>query len=105
MRMFHVNQWSERRRFDLAGLLSSILRAHLHAYDPVFSMTLRYLIRYVSGSLFFGFAKENLSYFCELFNLQQLCDLSTHLCAVFIKYFAAVKVFHPLYQISLSDCF
>ncbi|CAL9138879.1 unnamed protein product [Musa acuminata var. zebrina] len=39
-----AHEWSERRRFDLAGLLSSILRAHLHAYDPVFSMTLRYLI-------------------------------------------------------------
>lgn len=38
-------QWSERRRFDIAGLMSSVLRAHLHAYDPVFSMTLRYLIR------------------------------------------------------------
>ncbi|XP_010916642.1 uncharacterized protein [Elaeis guineensis] len=39
-----ANEWSERRRFDLAGLLSSILRAHLHAYDPIFSMSLRYLI-------------------------------------------------------------
>ncbi|URD85619.1 CTLH [Musa troglodytarum] len=39
-----AHEWSERRRFDLAGLLSSILRAHLHAYDPIFSMTLRYLI-------------------------------------------------------------
>ncbi|XP_042385294.1 uncharacterized protein LOC121976936 isoform X1 [Zingiber officinale] len=37
-------EWSERRRSDLAGLLSSILRAHLHAYDPIFSLTLRYLI-------------------------------------------------------------
>ncbi|KAK4584572.1 hypothetical protein RGQ29_022337, partial [Quercus rubra] len=36
--------WSERKRFDIAGLMSSVLRAHLHAYDPVFSMTLRYLI-------------------------------------------------------------
>ncbi|CAA6664987.1 unnamed protein product [Spirodela intermedia] len=40
-----ANEWSEKRRFDTAGLLSSILRAHLHSYDPVFSMTLRYLIR------------------------------------------------------------
>ncbi|PKA57093.1 hypothetical protein AXF42_Ash002397 [Apostasia shenzhenica] len=39
-----ANEWSERRRSDLAGLLSSILRAHLQAYDPIFSMTLRYLI-------------------------------------------------------------
>ncbi|XP_042473037.1 uncharacterized protein LOC122055597 isoform X2 [Zingiber officinale] len=40
----HVNQWSERRRLDLAGLVTSILRSHLHAYDPIFSLTLRYLI-------------------------------------------------------------
>lgn len=39
-----AEEWSERRRVDLAGLLSSILRAHLNAYDPIFSMTLRYLI-------------------------------------------------------------
>ncbi|KAJ3708772.1 hypothetical protein LUZ61_012477 [Rhynchospora tenuis] len=39
-----ANEWSEKRRFDLAGLLSSTLRAHLHAYDPIFSMTLKYLI-------------------------------------------------------------
>ncbi|XP_077251485.1 ran-binding protein in the microtubule-organising centre protein [Tasmannia lanceolata] len=39
-----ANEWSERRRFDIAGLLCSVLRAHLQAYDPVFSMTLRYLI-------------------------------------------------------------
>lgn len=42
-------QWSERRRFEIAGLLSSVLRAHLHAYDPIFSMTLKYLIRYLSS--------------------------------------------------------
>ncbi|KAH7690332.1 Cyclic nucleotide-binding-like protein [Dioscorea alata] len=36
--------WSERRRFDLAGSLSSILRAQLHAYDPLLMMTLRYLM-------------------------------------------------------------
>jgi len=39
-----VNEWSIKRRFELAGLLSSILRAHLQAYDPILSMTLRYLI-------------------------------------------------------------
>lgn len=39
-----VNEWSIKRRFELAGLLSSILRAHLEAYDPVLSLTLRYLI-------------------------------------------------------------
>ncbi|CAN6305347.1 unnamed protein product [Urochloa humidicola] len=39
-----VNEWSIKRRFELAGLLSSMLRAHLRAYDPILSMTLRYLI-------------------------------------------------------------
>ncbi|XP_059640086.1 uncharacterized protein LOC132282429 isoform X2 [Cornus florida] len=47
-----ANEWSERRRFDIAGLLSSVLRAHLHAYDPVFSMTLRYLISIHKGFCF-----------------------------------------------------
>ncbi|XP_057979411.1 uncharacterized protein LOC131165526 [Malania oleifera] len=44
-----ANEWSERRRFDIAGLMSSVLRAHLHAYDPVFSMALRYLISVHKG--------------------------------------------------------
>ncbi|KAA8531713.1 hypothetical protein F0562_006570 [Nyssa sinensis] len=39
-----ANEWSERRRFDIAGLMSSVLRARLHAYDPIFSLTVRYLI-------------------------------------------------------------
>ncbi|XP_020257521.1 uncharacterized protein LOC109834044 isoform X2 [Asparagus officinalis] len=39
-----ANEWSEKQRFDLAGLMASILRAFLQAYDPLFSMTLRYLI-------------------------------------------------------------
>ncbi|KAK3153593.1 hypothetical protein QOZ80_2BG0177970 [Eleusine coracana subsp. coracana] len=39
-----VNEWSVKRRFELAGFLSSMLRAHLQAYDPILSMTLRYLI-------------------------------------------------------------
>ncbi|XP_028760486.1 uncharacterized protein LOC114719193 isoform X2 [Neltuma alba] len=39
-----ANEWSEMRRFDLAGLMSSVLRAHLQAYDPIVSMALRYLI-------------------------------------------------------------
>ncbi|EEF38751.1 conserved hypothetical protein [Ricinus communis] len=47
-----ANEWSERRRFDIAGLMSSVLRAHLHAYDPVFSMTLRYLISIHKGFCF-----------------------------------------------------
>ncbi|XP_057768950.1 uncharacterized protein LOC130988978 [Salvia miltiorrhiza] len=44
-----ANEWSERRRFEIAGLLSSILRAHLQAYDPIFTMTLRYLISIHKG--------------------------------------------------------
>ncbi|XP_051127068.1 uncharacterized protein LOC127248655 [Andrographis paniculata] len=44
-----VNEWSEKRRFEIAGLLSSVLRAQLHAYDPIFSMTLRYLISIHKG--------------------------------------------------------
>ncbi|XP_041004010.1 uncharacterized protein LOC121249350 isoform X4 [Juglans microcarpa x Juglans regia] len=47
-----ANEWSERRRYDIAGLMSSVLRAHLHAYDPVFSMTLRYLIIIHKGYCF-----------------------------------------------------
>ncbi|KAH7658009.1 DTW domain-containing protein [Dioscorea alata] len=42
--MYRRLKWSERRRFDLAGSLSSILRAQLHAYDPLLMMTLRYLM-------------------------------------------------------------
>lgn len=44
-----ANEWSEKRRFEIAGLMASVLRAHLHAYDPVFSMTLRYLISIHKG--------------------------------------------------------
>ncbi|XP_028106382.1 uncharacterized protein LOC114305486 [Camellia sinensis] len=44
-----ANEWSERRRFDIAGLMSSVLRAHLQAYDPILSMTLRYLISIHKG--------------------------------------------------------
>ncbi|XP_073123071.1 uncharacterized protein [Henckelia pumila] len=39
-----ANEWSKKRRFDIAGLLSSVLTAHLNAYDPIFSLALRYLI-------------------------------------------------------------
>ncbi|KAL6883369.1 hypothetical protein ACP4OV_010783 [Aristida adscensionis] len=39
-----TNEWSIKRRAELAGLLSSILRAHLQAYDPILSMSLRYLM-------------------------------------------------------------
>ncbi|XP_026445879.1 uncharacterized protein LOC113346630 isoform X2 [Papaver somniferum] len=45
-------QWSEKRRFDIAGLLSSVLRVHLQAFDPIFSMTLRYLISIHNGFCF-----------------------------------------------------
>ncbi|KAL4196961.1 hypothetical protein AMTRI_Chr04g185740 [Amborella trichopoda] len=44
--------WSERRRFDLAALISSVLKAQLQAYDPLFSMALRYLIRIHNGFCF-----------------------------------------------------
>ncbi|KAI7724488.1 hypothetical protein M8C21_024507, partial [Ambrosia artemisiifolia] len=44
-----VNEWSERRLFELAGLMTSVLRAHLHAYDPVFAMAIRYLISIHKG--------------------------------------------------------
>ncbi|XP_004288051.1 PREDICTED: uncharacterized protein LOC101299124 [Fragaria vesca subsp. vesca] len=44
-----ANEWSEKRRVDIAGLVSTVLRAHLHAYDPVFSMTLIYLISIHKG--------------------------------------------------------
>ncbi|CAI0429925.1 unnamed protein product [Linum tenue] len=39
-----ANEWSEKRRCEIAGLMTSVLRAHLQAYDPVFAMSLRYLI-------------------------------------------------------------
>ncbi|KAK1256947.1 hypothetical protein QJS04_geneDACA017238 [Acorus gramineus] len=39
-----ADEWSERRRHDIAGLISSVLRSQLQAYDPIFAMTLRYLI-------------------------------------------------------------
>ncbi|PSS21296.1 Glucose-induced degradation protein [Actinidia chinensis var. chinensis] len=44
-----ANEWSEKRRFDIAGSISSVLRAHLQAYDPMLSMTLRYLISVHKG--------------------------------------------------------
>ncbi|KAK0604792.1 hypothetical protein LWI29_019524 [Acer saccharum] len=47
-----ANEWAEKRRFEIAGLMSSVLRAHLHAYDPIVSMTLRYLISIHKGFCF-----------------------------------------------------
>eukprot|EP00249_Psilotum_nudum_P014020 c24623_g1_i2 orf=259-2529(-) len=39
-----VEEWSELRRGELAATVASVLRAQLHAYDPLFSLSLRYLI-------------------------------------------------------------
>ncbi|KAK6258508.1 hypothetical protein SCA6_012982 [Theobroma cacao] len=47
-----ANEWDEKRRYEIAGLLSSVLRAHLHAYNPIFSMTMRYLISIHKGFCF-----------------------------------------------------
>ncbi|GJR62581.1 zinc knuckle CX2CX4HX4C containing protein [Tanacetum coccineum] len=44
--------WSKRRLFELAGLMASVLRAYLHAYDPLFSMEIRYLISIHKGFCF-----------------------------------------------------
>ncbi|EPS68912.1 hypothetical protein M569_05856, partial [Genlisea aurea] len=44
-----ANEWSAKRRYEIAGLISSVLRAELHAYDPIFSMALRYLISIHKG--------------------------------------------------------
>ncbi|XP_078444307.1 ran-binding protein in the microtubule-organising centre protein [Wolffia australiana] len=38
------DEWSKERRLETAAMMSSVLRGHLQAYDPVLSMTLRYLI-------------------------------------------------------------
>ncbi|XWS29866.1 hypothetical protein CRYUN_Cryun24cG0066900 [Craigia yunnanensis] len=46
------NEWAEKRRYEIAGLMSSVLRARLHAYNPIFSMTLRYLISIHKGFCF-----------------------------------------------------
>lgn len=70
--MFYVPQWSERRRSDLAGLLSSILRAHLHAYDAVFSLALRYLIRHASFTLSYYAQKDVVCGFCSVCKSQFL---------------------------------
>ncbi|XVF17712.1 hypothetical protein REPUB_Repub10bG0147300 [Reevesia pubescens] len=47
-----ANEWAEKRRYEIAGLMSSVLRAHLHAYNPIFSMTMRYLISIHKGFCF-----------------------------------------------------
>ncbi|GMI86448.1 hypothetical protein like AT5G66810 [Hibiscus trionum] len=47
-----ANEWAEKRRYEIAGLVSSVLRAHFHAYNPIFSMTLRYLMSIHKGFCF-----------------------------------------------------
>ncbi|KAL1196558.1 GID8-like protein [Cardamine amara subsp. amara] len=47
-----ANEWAEKRRYEMAGMMSSVLRASLQAYDPLFSMTLRYLISIHKGFCF-----------------------------------------------------
>ncbi|KAF6144761.1 hypothetical protein GIB67_016835 [Kingdonia uniflora] len=42
-------EWAIIRRFEIARLLLSVRRAYLSAYDPIFSMTLRYLISIHKG--------------------------------------------------------
>ena len=79
-------QWSERRRLEIAELLSIVLTAHLYAYDPVFSMSLRYLIR-----LSFRYA----AYFCWIF----FFIVFMHSCARFI-----VICFNVPYPFSLFSC-
>ncbi|KAG6557976.1 hypothetical protein Mapa_000155 [Marchantia paleacea] len=39
-----ADEWSEVRRAELAAIVASTLKAQQHAYDPLFSLTLRYLI-------------------------------------------------------------
>ncbi|KAL2641796.1 hypothetical protein R1flu_009383 [Riccia fluitans] len=36
--------WSEGKRAELAAIVASTLKAQQHAYDPLFALTLRYLI-------------------------------------------------------------
>ncbi|KAL2631744.1 hypothetical protein R1flu_016430 [Riccia fluitans] len=40
-----ADEWSEGKRAELAAIVASTLKAQQHAYDPLFSLTLRYLIR------------------------------------------------------------
>ncbi|MCO5546584.1 hypothetical protein L7F22_000013 [Adiantum nelumboides] len=39
-----VQEWSESNRIELAATVASVLRAQLRAYDPLFSLALRYLL-------------------------------------------------------------
>ncbi|CAM6042320.1 unnamed protein product [Sphagnum compactum] len=42
-------EWSEARRFELAATITSTLKAQLRVYDPLLSLTLRYLISIHNG--------------------------------------------------------
>ena len=72
-------QWSERRRFDIAGLISSVLRAHMHAYDPLFAMALRYLIR-----LFFNSCWSTFNYHLYVLvkSLSLLFNILPFMCSI-----------------------
>ncbi|KAL2643214.1 hypothetical protein R1flu_010801 [Riccia fluitans] len=39
-----ADKWSEGKRAELAAIVASTLKAQQHAYDPLFALTLRYLI-------------------------------------------------------------
>ncbi|KAH7446944.1 hypothetical protein KP509_01G083400 [Ceratopteris richardii] len=43
-----AQEWSESNRTELAAILASVLRARFRAYDPLFSLVLRYLLSYCS---------------------------------------------------------
>ncbi|GMI68085.1 hypothetical protein like AT5G66810 [Hibiscus trionum] len=47
-----ANEWAEKRRYEIAGLVSSVLRAYFHAYNPIFSMTMSYLMSIHKGFCF-----------------------------------------------------
>ncbi|XP_057853259.2 uncharacterized protein LOC131063465 isoform X1 [Cryptomeria japonica] len=47
-----AEEWSEERRFELAALMTSTLKACLRAYDPCFSQTLKYLLS-IQNSYYF----------------------------------------------------
>ncbi|KAH9305144.1 hypothetical protein KI387_009548, partial [Taxus chinensis] len=44
-----AEEWSEKRRFELAALMTSTLKARLRVYDPCFSQTLKYLLSVHNG--------------------------------------------------------
>ena len=90
-----VFQWSEKRRCEIAGLMCSILRAHLQAHDPLFSMTLRYLIRF-DAPLWWFFYIACLSLFLLLLVL---------LKSVYTRSSAFVKESPHPYQTLLKGCF